>query len=109
MSTTDLPLQLFLAKQLPEEIEIQRVPVWNHKEPQFYWKDAVGGYVTPREWDYIVRSVEENLTIEQSSLYWVKLHKEAEADANSGHWLDLKAVGMAPWQTRAEALKKVLK
>lgn len=64
---TDLELQLWLAKQLPDEIVI-----YNVVTVTFAWID--GNYsVTTREWDHIVRLVEEKLTDEQWGEYIIRL------------------------------------
>lgn len=87
---SELELQLFLAKELEGEIGYSKVVEY------FYWKtDTVPNtYVTPREWDYIVRRVEEKLTDEQRAEYGVKLWTR--------HWCG------SPWSTSAIALRKVL-
>lgn len=97
---TDLQLQLWLTRQLPEEIEegIGYGFFWIVKSSQF-----PGPRVTPREWDYIVRKVEEKLTNEDLYLYTSYLCEGAE-DYTSAFRLQF----LASWQTRTIALSKTL-
>ena len=55
---TDLQLQLFLAKELPELIEI----IIDEGIELIQWNDTVR-LVTPREWDWVVKEVEKKLSI----------------------------------------------
>lgn len=81
MSTTytDLQLKEFLARQLPEEIEVKP---WSGIFPvSFYWRDTGGLFdhggrrVDETSWDYVVRRVEEKLTDEQFTTYLHELWK----------------------------------
>lgn len=87
---TELDLQLFLAKQLPEEIAEN--PLY---KGVFVWKDerwpACWSVVTPREWDYVTTRVA------REKLY--RRQKEEFIDMTTT--LDL-------WETRAIALMKLL-
>ena len=59
---TDLQLQLFLAKELPELIRLQARGSFNRGViDEFYWLE--GYKVTPREWDWVVKEVEKKLSI----------------------------------------------
>jgi hypothetical protein len=94
---TELYLKVFLAKQLPEEIEI-------FANLNFFWIKgnlSVTARVTPREWDYIVRRVEDNLTEEQQEQYTLLVHSLV---GNSPFWW---AILHASWQTRAKALQHI--
>lgn len=101
-SPTDLlPLQLFLAGQLPEEIEY----VNGEKGDYFYWRYPRSVSITPREWDYIVRMVEEKLIKTQSrkDQYIHEIDKLVQ-DRNR---VDIWKWFTASWKTRASALMKI--
>lgn len=108
---SDLDLQLFLAKQLPEEIGYlppSNPPAW---PAQFYWRESdivFGTEVTPREWDYIVRCVEEKLTPSQRELYWFHLCEELQSCHIMSTALIVDAITCS-WQIRARALMQILK
>ena len=116
-SITDLSLQLFLAKQLPEEIEIGGLAApW--EEPYFRWKLEPAIPVTPREWDYIVRRVEDRflvglpristyISILETLTYWKPRYIEAEDGKQYLVGSCYFSCITAPWQTRARALQQV--
>jgi hypothetical protein len=94
---TDLELQLFLAREYGAEIRIER---WKY-ELYFHWTDQLEDNglqreVSPREWDYICRKVEEKLTDEQ------KLEYRNSLCMNNFNVIFLS------WTDRAIALRKVM-
>lgn len=97
---TDISLQLFLAKELEEEIEI-------HKDGGFAWSELrletwPIPRVTPREWDYVVRKVEERLTTSMMrGAYMRHLWNPLREDSDFFS-------ATASWQARAMALAKTL-
>lgn len=99
---TELELQIWLASQLPEELEY----VHGERGDYFYWRHPKSVAVTPREWDYICRRVEEKLTRDQCHQYHDLLRDECngpKAEMQAERWTFHK-----PWQDRAAALMKVL-
>jgi hypothetical protein len=77
---------------------------------EFTWK-IIHNYVTPREWDYIVRRVEERLR--EYKLVYVETLKKLtyEQAPHAISYTEYIAKGLewngdvfAPWQTRAIAL-----
>lgn len=69
---SDLQLQLWLAKQLPEEIHTNPEDL---NAARFVWRKTSRGPVDETSWDYIVRRVEEKLTDEQFTTYLHELWK----------------------------------
>jgi len=66
--TPEQQLQLALAKELPELIDvITGNQLCQFPEPTFWWKDGTKDHegdpapVTPREWDWIMRECEKKL------------------------------------------------
>lgn len=109
---TNLQLQLFLAQQLPEEIKAHkhqcRIKSCSllHAPFDIKWKNIGGGAsVTPREWDYVVRRVEEKLTDEQYAEYTARL-EEKYYIATKGR--SAKGSICAPWAARAITLSQTL-
>lgn len=115
-----LPLQLWLSKQLPEEIEI-------HNEPDaeengywglFHWRDGSGS-IHETSWDYIVRRVEEKLTQDPrfKHNYGVTLALEVLRAENAYFDESTKEpilngfgfcdIALLPWPTRTIALMKM--
>lgn len=100
-----LPLQLWLAKQLPEEISYLR--------DRFIWIDkgwVANVFVTPREWDYIVQRVEDKVDIDAyaKALFLEVTKIECGKSENvCMNWWTLKRVTTAPWPTRTIALMKL--
>ena len=86
-----LPLQLFLAKQLPEEIEILSPDLG----VTWFRKRVNQQIIDPWMWDYIVRRVEEKLSLSDKIVYCTKLQT-------------LAPPAFAPWPTRALALQSIL-
>lgn len=108
LTPTDLlPLQLFLAKQLPEEIGIYG------QTGKFTWRGqssvgCIAAFVTPREWDYVARMVEEKLTEEQKERYLHKLQALQDGLFDKPFSALLWWTATAPWSTRTIALMKEL-
>lgn len=105
-----LPLQLWLAKQLPQEIEIRDEP--QGKVSSFYKDehrfDSSWSIVTPREWDYIVRRVEGKLMKEQQGNYVNEIIDLLEIEFGDCGFERAKfLITTAPWPTRTIALMKV--
>jgi len=99
---SELSLQLFLAKELPELLEVPIDKQEKKANPWPRWKET-GIYVNPREWDWIVREVEKRLTDEQRGRYIWLLTLGAHKPTTSSI-----LVLRASWQTRAIALAKTL-
>ena len=97
---TELQLQLWLAKQLPEELVIID---WRDSSCRclIAWKGS--GQVTPREWDYIVRLVEERLTDQQWHMYSVLAGMSMWISGWDG-WHDTKILLQLTWQQKTELL-----
>lgn len=109
---SDVELKLWLAKRLPEEIEVVEVywhPGYSGSPRMAVWK---GEYdesdyeypilVNEREWYYVVRMVEEKLDTQQKYKYTderIKLNELRET--NDCTILD-------SWQEKAVALRNVL-
>jgi len=100
---SDLALQLFLAKELPELL----YPHTGMGDTNVFWNDTRTP-VTPREWDWIVREVEKKLNRDEQRVYWDALCKEALPIDSTQISLAVFVVAVAPWQTRAVALAKTL-
>ena len=106
---TDTRLQLFLAEQLPDDIEISTVKVDDDNTfTYFEWKrglcpggDLTGHDITPREWLWVVSEVEKKLSAERRYacillLYDMTNHPVEHPDFD------------ATWQQRTVALSKTL-
>lgn len=111
---TDLDLQLFLAKELPEEIKIlqpgDRVNnLLNTETVRFYWisKDNPRWVeVTPFEWLEIVHRVEAKLTDEQWSKYTIRFWKTKNNNLNTSMFRDVR---QSEWKHIASSLMEILK
>lgn len=99
-TTSDLELQLWLAKQLPKEVEYDPT-----ETTPFWWREDQYRFVTPREWDYIVRRVEEKLTDDEAGEYVEVLTELSGADVEAGS--PSFVAYFTSWQTRTIALMKV--
>jgi len=97
-----LPLQLFLAKQLTGIVPITE-PETN-TVVYFRWANEPHDKLTPREWDYVCRRIEEKLTFSQQVDY---VREIAGRWDESGHVMNEWALVTAPWPTRTIALMKV--
>ena len=99
MRPTDLQLQLALAKVLPELISIG----YN----QFNWKEntdegfIMGGKVTPREWDWVVRECEKKLDIHHEDCHWFFKRDAIAKESGEEPFL-------LSWQQRAIAYFKTI-
>jgi len=94
--TTDLDRQLFLAKQLPEELYLL-----DEDGPNVFWKDT-NKIVTPREWLHVVSLVEAKLTDNQHTVFRNYLEQHFPYGRTG------RAVS-ASWQVRTDALMEVMK
>lgn len=112
MKTDDQTLQLWLAKQLPEEIYIEDAGIFActldealsvTPNIRYLWKttELIRDWypVTPREWDYIARRVEEKLAAEEFQQYWWELCMAVKGN--------LQTVCRSDWQTRTILMMKV--
>lgn len=105
MSTpTELELQLWLAKQSDDfhYNEASELFWWN--KPEFDGERAP--WVTFREWDYIVRRVEEK--VENVSVYYLKELRSLLGIPEAWNLEGcIYKIATAPWPTRTIALMKV--
>lgn len=111
MNTPSPSDQLWLAKQLPEQIIINGgITISKLKETtrNHVWKD--GNHVTPREWHYIVSLVEGNLNTHQTVEYMEELSNNMTEEFLdlSGASIITHAYMTLPLYKRAIALKQVL-
>lgn len=106
---TDIELKLALAKKLPELIHISVIPYKENYEPwtHFYWKQPIeGAQITPREWDWVVREVEKQITAIEFLKFWSALCRVVWGTPISME-SNTRLVREATWQQRAQALKEI--
>lgn len=113
---TDLDLQRRLVAKLPEQIEMRSTGISGCKITEkdlvglaecdwgFAWKDD-GYWVCSREWDYIVRMVEEGMTSLTLMIYAEKLvFALRDQETVQPYYEVVGLVLKAPWQQRAQAM-----
>ena len=110
---TDIELQIWLAKQLPELIKTDYIPatLWAMAHTSFIWLDGIndGMIVLPREWRSIVEDVEKTLNYDESLMYVSRLEAELRLFARKPtqeQRLKFELIS-ATWQQRATALMMV--
>ena len=91
---TDLERKLFLASKLPKLIEHRP---WTNA--RFWWKSLSHGYITEREWDWVVKEVESQLGD--------NLIKQTEAMFNPPFNMSIEETRAATWQQRTDALMQM--
>lgn len=123
----DLKLQLALAQELPALIGI----LLSTDDPEFWWKgseeklDEAGflcfEYVTPREWDWVIRECEKKLTEVQKAVYAEIVNDLIKEGGLYNDWYSgwsgtadsftrgLFDILNTPWQTRATAYFKTIR
>jgi hypothetical protein len=99
---TDLDLQRFLARLLPEKLTVCNCG--NPACGEIYWKDETGCPL-PTEWLAIVHEIEAMLTPEEQDRYEMALRSQVP-NQETGLVFDFNIIH-ATWQQRATAMMAV--